>query len=130
MDKQKTILVVDDETDFLTYLATRMEYFGYNIVMAANAEEAVEKFKKYHPSLVITDYMLGPDNGLELASELKEISPDVPIICMSGAFILNGEFKIRGQVFDDLISKPIDWPSLKEKIENKIEVLANGSGGI
>ena len=64
------ILIVDDELTIRQILETRLSIRGYNVVLAANGEEALALFRKEEPNLVILDIML-PKIDVNLANHLS-----------------------------------------------------------
>ena len=76
------ILIVDDELTIRQILETRLSIRGYNVVLAANGEEALDLFRKEEPNLVILDIMLPKIDGYEVCSEIRKES-QVPIIMLT-----------------------------------------------
>ena len=83
---KETILFVDDEEHITIVEKKMLEQFGYIVEGAKSAHEALDKFrsdpKKY--DIVITDQVMSEFTGSELAKELLEINPDLPIILTTG----------------------------------------------
>lgn len=80
------IILVDDDVPMIKYLLQLInwEEHGLNIVGTSySSAKALEMFKQYEPDLVISDIGLPQMNGLELASELKQIKPDVRMIFLT-----------------------------------------------
>lgn len=85
-DGNETILVVEDETDVRDVASTMLQRRGYNVIQAANSREA-EKFCRTYPGtihLLLTDVVLKETGGLELATMLTALRPEMKIIYMSG----------------------------------------------
>jgi two-component system, OmpR family, response regulator len=81
MKNQKTILVVDDDMDYLFQMKFQLERFGYNVVTAEGQREAEELIKTLKPDLAIFDLMMeNDDSGFILCFKMKRKYPDVPII--------------------------------------------------
>lgn len=80
-EQQKTILIVDDDVDYLFQLQTNVEKFGFNVITAESQEEAEELLKDTKPDLAIFDLMMeNDDSGFILSYRCKQKYPDVPII--------------------------------------------------
>lgn len=78
---KKTILIVDDDIDFLFQMRVKVEQFGFNVITAEGQHEAEEIIKHTKPDLAILDLMMeNDDSGFILAYRIKNIYPDVPII--------------------------------------------------
>ncbi|WP_299832183.1 response regulator [uncultured Roseobacter sp.] len=82
MSDQK-ILVVEDDAKIRTLLRNVMEHEGYSVLEAENARQVMDLVKSSCISLITLDIHLGADNGLELARDIRRLSP-VPIIMITG----------------------------------------------
>ena len=58
---------------------------GYNVLTANSGEEGLELFKQNPIELVIADHFLSDKTGVEIAREMKELKPQVPILILSAA---------------------------------------------
>ena len=58
---------------------------GYSVLTASSGEEGLEVFKKNPVDLVIADHFLSDKTGTEIAREMKQLKPEVPILIMSAA---------------------------------------------
>jgi len=70
--KNKLILLVDDDQDFLEILSTKLKGQGFNIEIAKNGKEALEKLQNIKPDLIILDVMMPEMNGIDTAIELAK----------------------------------------------------------
>ena len=82
------ILVVDDEISIRQILETRLSIRGYEVILAANGEDALSLFRQEQPNLVILDLMLPKIDGYEVCSEIRKES-QVPIIMLTALGIIN-----------------------------------------
>ncbi|MGD2125235.1 MAG: response regulator [Desulfobacteraceae bacterium] len=84
--KKKKILVVDDELDMRTFLATLLETSGYKPVVAADGLDGLQKAREVKPELVILDVMMPKEGGIQLYRELKTDAKlkHIPVIMLSG----------------------------------------------
>lgn len=85
-DARKTILVVEDEPDTLTYLSTLLEDAGYNTVTAEDGDAALEKVKASRPDLVSLDITMPNKSGVRFYRDIKESDEwkGIPIIIVTG----------------------------------------------
>jgi DNA-binding NarL/FixJ family response regulator len=86
-----TVLIVDDDKAFRKQLRT---FFGHDsgfeaCVEARNGAEALKKTKRLLPSLVVLNFSLPDMSGLELAQNLKAITPEMPI------FMLTTDYSVK-----------------------------------
>ena len=79
-----SILLVDDSKLGLCARKSVLEELGHRISTAANGVDALEQFIEHKFDLVVTDYKMPRMNGLELIVGLRRISPDLPVILISG----------------------------------------------
>ena len=82
MHRPARILVVDDSQTNRDILVTRLGMHGYELVQAADGEEAIEVAHKAHPDLILLDVMMPKLDGIEATKRLKtdESLPFTPII--------------------------------------------------
>ena len=71
MASSSTILLVDDEPDITQTLSYRLEAAGYDVITAANGEEALEVMRRQDVDLVLADFMMPEMNGIELTRNIK-----------------------------------------------------------
>lgn len=80
-NSRKTILIVDDDTDYLFQLKFHVEKMGFDVVTAESQREAENILKNIKPDLAILDLMMeNEDSGFILSYKLKRKYPDVPVI--------------------------------------------------
>lgn len=79
-----TVLVVDDDTQFVKYLTKLLEYKGYKVYTAFDGVEGMIQYAKYLPDLIITDIFMPEKEGLGLIMEIREKDLVTPIIVISG----------------------------------------------
>ena len=83
-EKQKNILVVEDNSSTRKFIRLILEKASYNVSEASNGEEAIEIYKKLGDiDLVITDIYMPKKTGLELVVELRKENKDINIIIFS-----------------------------------------------
>lgn len=77
----KTILIVDDDSDYLMQMQMQIEKFGYNVVIANSQKEGEAVIEKIKPDLAIFDLMMeNLDSGFILSYKFKNKYSDVPVI--------------------------------------------------
>ncbi len=78
-----TILVVDDELNYLTVMEALLGDEGYEVLTAPGGQEALKIAGGADLDLVLTDMKMPKMNGIELLSELKRLYPDLPVVMMT-----------------------------------------------
>jgi signal transduction histidine kinase len=117
--QNETILLVEDEVALLQISAGALTMFGYRVLSAANAPEALKLWKQHRDAidLVVTDMRMPKGlNGLELAEELWKTKPSLKIIVMSGysmEMVQNGMASNGSYTF---LAKPFDLKTLSETV--------------
>lgn len=117
----RKILIVDDEPDFLWLTRNMLEEAGHTIIEAQDGESALRQFEKEMPDMVLLDYLLPGRDGLQVAVEMKDRVPSVPLVMITGY----GEVKIavnamKAGIYDYVI-KPVDKDDLLFTIERALE---------
>ncbi len=79
-----TILVVDDESDVVDLLVECLTDSGYQAITAKNGQQALKKYEKYRPDLVISDVVMPGIDGVALAKQLQATAPEVKVVLMTG----------------------------------------------
>lgn len=85
MGDKKRILIVDDEPDLLMAIKIRLTAVGYDVIMAKDGAEGLEKARKENPDLIILDLMLPKINGYKVCRFLKfdENYKHIPVIMLT-----------------------------------------------
>jgi len=82
----KRILIIDDEPDMVTYLATLLEDNGYEILTASDGEEGLSKVKSDKPDLVSLDLLMPNKTGIKMFREMRKDSEiaNIPVVMVTG----------------------------------------------
>ena len=83
MDKEKKILLVDDEPDFIQLMKFWLESKGYSVITAGDGEAAVELAKKEEPNIILIDLRMPKMDGVEAIKKIREFDKNIPIIIIS-----------------------------------------------
>ena len=124
-DRKRTLLLIDDDVDFLTQMEIRLRDAGYAVVAAEGEAEGLRLAAENAPDLAVVDLMMEHmDSGFTLAHALKRGRPDLPVIMVTG---VTAE---TGMVFDAesgggrswikadaLLAKPVRFEQLLGVIE-------------
>ena len=86
--KNFKVLVVDNDDDVAVVIQQILKSKGYEVKTAHGYEEGYERFISFRPDLVITDIMIGKEDGLKLMDYIRNFAPNIETIYMSGD--LNG----------------------------------------
>jgi len=120
------ILLADDEAHILHVVSLKLRNAGYEVMTAADGQEALELARAERPDLVITDYQMPQLTGLELCAELRaeEATRDIPALMLTArGFSLTDEDLARTNIAE-VISKPFS----PRAILTRVQELLTGTG--
>jgi len=121
MGNKVQILVVDDEKAVRAMFEKYLTMKNFDVVLAANALEALRIQRRQSPDLVLTDYDMPEMNGVDLMKELHLLAPGLPVIMMSGAADMRtATDALRDEAFD-FLTKPVDSDDLIKTIRLALE---------
>src|SRR5689334_20206391 len=106
-----TLLLVDDEPLVRESLAEYLIGEGYELKVAESEDEALDLALKLHPSVVISDLMLGKGSGISLFNKIKKESPgadDPCCILMTGHGTMDNAIEAIRAGVDDYLVKPVN----------------------
>ena len=126
---KKTILVVDDDEDFLLQQKMQLTGAGFKVLTAESQAEAEEVLLEAQPDLALVDLMLEDmDGGFSLCYHIKNVYPSMPVILVTAVTSETGlEFDAtteeeRSWVKADVVlAKPIRFEQLKREIERLLK---------
>ena len=78
------ILIIDDERDVRIVLKEVLQREGYDVTLAVNGREGLQKLESGGADLVVTDVIMPGIDGVEIVERIRETYPDMPIIVVSG----------------------------------------------
>lgn len=113
-----TVLLVDDEHDFVTVLAERLERRGLKVDTAENGETALERVRDRGYDAVLLDMAMPGMNGLQTLKGLLAISSDLQVILLTGQSTLQQAVESMKLGALDFLEKPADLETLVAKIDD------------
>jgi len=128
---EMSVLLVDDERDFLEVLTKRLRKRKLMLVVASSGEEAIHRIQDTQIDVVVLDMRMPGMDGLHTLREIKKINPDVEVIMLTGH--ANVEAAMEGMeagAFDYLI-KPVEIDELLYKMQDafKKKLMTRQSSG-
>jgi DNA-binding NarL/FixJ family response regulator len=117
------ILVVDDTSEFRTYVAAVLETAGYEVVQAETGEEALAQAAHETPAMVLLDVNLPGTSGYAVCNELRQrLGHQLPIVFVSGDRTEPFD-RVAGLLIgaDDYITKPFDPDELVARVRRMLE---------
>lgn len=113
------ILLVEDNELNRDMLSRRLKRRGYDVVIAVDGEEGVNKAHSEGPAIILMDMSLPKIDGWEATRRLKgdDSTKNIPIIALTAHAMRGDREKALESGCDDYDTKPVDLPRLIEKIE-------------
>lgn len=103
-----TLLIIDDDDVVRASIAAYLEDSGFNVLQANNGLQGVQIFEQETPDLVICDLRMPQMGGLELIRQVTAISPQVPVIVVSGAGVISDVVEALRLGAADYLIKPLE----------------------
>lgn len=111
------VLLVDDEEDFLTTLADRLQLRDLKVRTASRGEDALEVIGTADVDVVVLDLSMPGMDGLQTLKRIKEQVPESEVIILTGHGSIRAGVEAMKLGADDFLEKPVDINQLLEKIE-------------
>jgi two-component system, NtrC family, nitrogen regulation response regulator NtrX len=115
------ILIVDDETPIRRTLRDILEFEGYDVEEAVDGLECVAKVQKEKFDVVITDIKMPKMDGIEALERLQILSPETPVIMVSGHGTIDTAVEAVKKGAFDFISKPPDLNRMLITVRNALD---------
>lgn len=117
------ILVVDDDDLMRMHLCEQLTEAGYQVVEASNGLEAIATYTHLHPDIVLLDVMMPVMDGLSCCAQLQTLldGKDTPVLMMTDFYDQASVEKAFAVGATDFISKPIQWPILRQRLRRLLE---------
>ncbi len=111
------ILFVEDEEDLTLIVADTLRGQGYEVVIAVDGEDGLEKFKTEAADIVVADVMMPKMDGFTMAKEIRKLSPTVPLLFLTAKSTIDDVeqgFEIGA---NDYLKKPFELRELIVRIK-------------
>ena len=118
MAQRKKILIVEDDPNFGSILNDYLKLHAYDVSLAKNGIEGLEKFKKISYDLCILDVMMPFKDGFSLAGDIRSINEEIPLIFLTAKSLKQDVIKGFKIGADDYLIKPFDSEILLLKIKS------------
>ena len=116
------ILIVDDEKNIASSLEGILSDEGYQISVAGDGLDALEKIQSDPPDLVLLDIWLPGMDGIEVLKTLKSHHPEIEVLIMSGHGTIDTAVKATKLGAYDFIEKPFSMDHLTQSVENVLRI--------
>lgn len=121
MRRKASILVVDDDENICKTLSLILESRGYKVDVAYSGEKAIEKSKAKAYNIALLDIVLPDIQGTKLLKKLRETTPKMIKIMVTGYPKLENAIEALNYNADAYMTKPVNPENLIKVIEEKLE---------
>lgn len=111
------VLLVDDEKEFLEIMSQRMSAMGMHVTTAESAVEALTILGKQSFDAIVMDFQMPEMDGLEALKNIKNKSPELQIILLTGYATVEKTVEAMKIGAADFLEKPADLDALSKKIK-------------
>ena len=118
----ETLLIVDDEKNFLVVLKAFLEEEGYEVLTAADPLVALDIVEHTDLDVVVTDMKMPRLDGIALLERIKQFNPDLPVIMMTAYGTIEKAVEAMKKGAFDYITKPFSNEELKVIIRKAIDM--------
>ena len=120
------ILVVDDNPANVDILRVRLSAHGYEIVTAADGEEALVAVREYQPDLILLDVMMPKLDGIEVCRRLRgdPSQPFIPIVLVTAKSDSKDSVAALEAGGDEYLTKPVDHTALVARVKSMLRIKA------
>jgi len=129
MTDKKKILVVDDEPDFCLIVQGQLEKEGFDVDLAYNGVEGLEKVQANPPDAIVLDVMMPEKDGYEVCKELKddENTCDIPVLLLTAvaSHVTSTRYSHADGMAteaDDYIAKPASADEISKSLKRMLRI--------
>jgi len=121
MDESGKILVIDDEENIRKTISLTLQHAGYTVDTAENGKQAVEKSQKNFYNLALIDIRLPDMEGTQLLTALRETTPRMRKIILTGFPALQNAVTAINKGVDAYLVKPVNTDELLKVIKDQLD---------
>ena len=129
MSAKKRILVVDDEPDFCLIVQGQLEKEGFEVDVAYNGVEGLEKVQENPPDAIVLDVMMPEKDGYEVCKELKDDDKfcDIPVLLLTAvaSHVTSTRYSHADGMAteaDDYIAKPASAEEISKSLKRMLRI--------
>jgi CheY-like chemotaxis protein len=125
--EQKTVLIVEDQFDFLAIHKVYLERNGYRVISAENGIEGVRCAREHHPHLILMDFSMPGLDGVSATRQLKQDpeTADIPVVLLTAHAYGSVGRRAREVGCAGFLAKPCDPRRVLDEVREWIGSPAN-----
>jgi DNA-binding response OmpR family regulator len=116
------VLIADDDHDIVRFVALNLRLEGFEVVVANDGQDALDKALDVRPSLILLDTMMPRMDGYEVCSRLRDERPgaQIPVIMLTARSMEADRSMAYTAGADDWVTKPFDPADLVSKVKDHL----------
>jgi DNA-binding response OmpR family regulator len=120
------VLVADDDPDIVRFVVLNLRLEGFDVVVADNGQDALDKALDAHPSLILLDTLMPRMDGYEVCSRLRGQRPDrrIRVIMLTAKSCDADRAMALTSGADDWVTKPFDPADLVSRVKDHLRAQA------
>lgn len=123
MATDRLVLLIEDDLALQQIMKAYFELEQIRLVVAGNGNEGIRLFNQMHPDVVVTDLRMPGMDGLEVVTTITQLSPDIPVIVMSGMGNMEDSIEALRCGAWDYLEKPCKPTDLLHAVKKGLEHL-------
>jgi two-component system, OmpR family, alkaline phosphatase synthesis response regulator PhoP len=119
--QKKRILVIEDEARIAEGLRLNLSLAGYAVSVASDGIDGLEKWRAWHPDLIVLDIMLPMIDGFSILKTIRQEDEKIPVLILSARGDTKDKIKGLRYGVDDYLAKPFDLEEFLLRVERLIQ---------
>jgi len=124
MTMPRTVLLVDDDSNFRRVVEYQLQEDGYRVLTAPSAADALQRFQAEDVDVVLTDVKMPVTDGMDLLARLKTLRRDLPVIVLTAHGTIGSAVEAMKLGAFDYLTKPFTREQLRLVMEKSLDVAA------
>lgn len=120
-ENQKKILIIDDDLAIAESLKIALPFFGFQVKSVSENDLVFTFLLKFKPDLILLDYFLDGEDGLQLAERIRQTENDPKLKIVMFSAHPTAQKEHAGKYIDAFVAKPFDLNKLVTKIKSLID---------
>jgi DNA-binding response OmpR family regulator len=118
------VLIADDDVDIVRFVALNLRLEGFEVVVASDGQDALDKARDVRPSLIVLDTMMPRMDGYEVCARLRGERPgaQIPVIMLTAKSLAADRAMAFTAGADDWVTKPFDPADLVSKVKHHLRL--------
>lgn len=123
----KKLLIIDDDMDMCLLLERFFTRHQFEVKLTHSGKKGLEELERNRPDAILCDFRLGDTDGKELLIQIKQLTPEVPVIIITGYSEIKMAVEVMKHGAFDYVTKPLFPEEILITIKTAIASAANGT---